>query len=394
MELIEYGVIDGLPHYFASATDEYGKRELHSVYAEDSQQAYEFFEVNGYVDIVLHSNDASAVIDGLSPDTGSMIDRMLPLDLMQNHYQTIRKLSLALLKRLYWKLRWILAVVIGFLLLFQWNRGVLGNTRGITVIAILLLLPALVAYLAARFSVYRRYKQLLDAAFWGRWQEVLDQIPRLEGMFPEYDLDARAAVALSALGRLDEGLELMQPYADSSRVPRWIYWSRLADLYFYANDEEQIQNCVRLAAEDAPELPIVKLGHAHILIQFTTEYDRAKQLLEQTEKQHLDQQCKLSLQRFKGNLELKLGNYQGAKEYFLVCQQGIQELLASQPAALHMMQPGMQLDFDVNQAYFAIALAELGDRAQAEEMYQQALPRLQALGYQRIMDRYAKAIRS
>lgn len=108
----------------------------------------------------------------------------------------------------------------------------------------------------------------------------------------------------------------------------------------------------------------------------------------------MDEQCKLSLQRFKGNLELKLGNYQGAKKYFLVCQQGIQELLASQPAALHMMQPGMQLAFDVNLAYFAIALAELGDRAQAEEMYQQALPRLQALGYQRIMDRYAKAIRS
>ncbi|MFH1300304.1 MAG: hypothetical protein ABIK07_04520, partial [Planctomycetota bacterium] len=258
--------------------------------------------------------------------------------------------------------------------------------------AVLLLLPTVVAFLAGKYSADRRYKQLLDAYFWGRWQEVLDQIPRLEGMFTEFELAARAAVALSALGRLGEGLELMQPYADSSQVPHWIYWTRLADLYFYANDEEKLQNCVRLAAEDAPEYPIVQLDHAKMLIEFTTEYDRAKQLLEQVEKQHLDEQCKLFLQRFKGNLELKLGNYQAAKEKFLACQQGILELLASQPAALHMIQSGMQHAFDVNQAHLAIALAELGDRAQAEEIYQSALPRLQALGYQRIIDRYAAAI--
>ncbi|MFH1303452.1 MAG: hypothetical protein ABIK07_20505, partial [Planctomycetota bacterium] len=134
MELVVYGVTDGVPLYFVSVTDENGKRELQSVYADNLQQAYEFYEKNGFTDIILHSNDASAVIDSLMPDTGSMIDRMLPLDLLQSHYQTVWKFSLALLKRLYWKLRWIMILVIGFVLFFQWNRGVLGSVRGTMVI--------------------------------------------------------------------------------------------------------------------------------------------------------------------------------------------------------------------------------------------------------------------
>ena len=54
-----------MPIYFLTATDEKGKRDTHRVDAENSQDAFEQYESQGFTDIVLHSDDAAAAASGL-----------------------------------------------------------------------------------------------------------------------------------------------------------------------------------------------------------------------------------------------------------------------------------------------------------------------------------------
>ncbi|WP_232098849.1 hypothetical protein [Gimesia aquarii] len=242
----------------------------------------------------------------------------------------------------------------------------------------------MISFWVAYFSPRQKYDKMLHAFSWGRWQEVLDQVPKLRGKVPDFELTTREAVAEAALGNVDQAYEMMEHFADSSEVPRWMYLGRLSELYEIVKDYDQAIECWRQAYEEAPKNPTVIIDYAYALLKYGNDYSLANQLLEEAEQQHMGEMIELLILCFKGILELNLKNFRVAESLFLKCQSGLLPIAPTQPL--------LQLFVDFNRAYLAITLAELGDSENAQKIYELALPRLQALGSEQVMDRYAEVI--
>ncbi|WP_339727143.1 hypothetical protein [uncultured Gimesia sp.] len=371
-----------MPLFLLTATDEKGKRETHRVEAENSQDAYHDLESRGFTQIVLHTEDAGATASAMFPPDPNVEEHVSAADMVRFQYQTSFGFFLYMLKDLYWKFRWgaFLAIIV---LVIKWNNQTAFSTLELAMFG-LFLIPLILALWVAYFSSSRKYTLLMQAFSWGRWQEVIDRVPPLRGKIADFELSGREAVALTALGRFDEGLAMMEPFADSPDVPRWMYLGRLSELYEIIKDEDQVIECLRLSYEDAPENPTVQIDYAYGLMKYNRDNSLAEQLLDDAEQQHLGELVELLFFYFKGLLELNRGNFKAAEASFKTCQSGLLPIAPSQPL--------LQLFVDLNRAYLAIALAEQGELQQAEELFRLALPRLKALDSTCIMDRYAAVL--
>ncbi|QDT44288.1 hypothetical protein Pan241w_43970 [Gimesia alba] len=370
-----------MPVFLITATDKTGNRETHRVEAETAQEACEKHESLGFTDIVLHDDDVFAVTNALFPPNADVEKSFTPAELVEMRYLSKFDNFLFLVKKNFRQYQWSL-LLMTILVLFRW-----GERSGLKYFDYVLIGISIIAcFCASYLSPAIKYKKMIDACFWGRWQETLDRIPGLRGIVPEYELSMREACALAGLGRSEEGLALMQPFLDSPEIPRWMYFERLADLFEVGKQFPQVIECLRLAYEEAPENPTVKIDYAYAILKYGSDSDieLATQLLESTKQQHLSDLVELFWYHYYGFLELSRGQYREAEAHFLVCQNGMIPLAADEPA--------LQLTIDICRAYQAIATAELGETEKAEALYQQALPRLQALEEKRIMDRYAAAI--
>ncbi|WP_298860419.1 hypothetical protein [uncultured Gimesia sp.] len=371
-----------MPIYLLTATDEKGKRDTHRVDAENSQDAYQQYESQGFTDIVLHSDDAAAAASALFPPNPDVEEHFTAADMVELQFLTSFQFFLFMLRKAYWQMRWFLIIIIG-VSVYRWMR-----THEVSEIDYLIFvclgLPIVISFWVAYFSPRQKYDKMLHAFSWGRWQEVLDQVPRLRGKIPDFELTGREAVAVAALGNFDQALEMMDHFVDSPEVPRWMYLGRLSELYEVAKDYDQVVECLRLSYEDAPENPTVVIDYAYGLLKYGNDNSLANKLLEDAEQQHMGELIELLILYFKGIFELNLGNLRVAESHFLKCQTGLLPIAPSQPL--------LQLFVDLNRAYLAITLAKIGEREQAEEIYQLALPRLKALDSELIMNRYAEAI--
>lgn len=368
-----------MPVFLISATDERGKRDTHRVEAVDSQDAYQEMEARGFTQIVLHTDDAGATASAMWPHDPDVEEHVSAADMVKFQYHTSFGFFLYMLKSLYWKMRWGLALA-GIFLYFKWRDRTEFTYVEIGMFS-LLALPFLIAVWVAYFSSSRKYTLLKDAFAWGRWQEVLDRAAALRGQIPEYELTCRESVALAALGHDDEALAQMAAFLDDPAVPRWMYFNRLAEVYDAMNDQDQAVEFLKRSHEDAPENPTVQLDYAYGLLRNQRDDVLAQQLIEQAEQQHLGELVTIFLKFFKGLLKLNQGDFKAAEEFFRQSHTEMQPLAPAEPL--------IQFFEDLNRAYLAIALAERGDFAQAESLFQQAYPRLNALKMTQVMERYA-----
>src|SRR5438132_709385 len=83
-----------------------------------------------------------------------------------------------------------------------------------------------------------RYRGLIDAVAWGRWEEVLARADSVGGQVAPEEIAFQKAKALAGLGRPDEALRLVEPFGEGRRIPPWRYWSRLAEVYATARRYE------------------------------------------------------------------------------------------------------------------------------------------------------------
>lgn len=370
-----------MPIYFLTATDENGKRETHRTEAENSHKVYHEFESNGFTDIVLHDDDVMATVTSMFPDDvlANTQSHFTPAEVVEMRYLSRFDAFLFRVKKTFHQFQWVFLLT-SVLLIYRWGEETALNYFDY----VLILISILASFWDIYFSLARKYDQMLNASLWGRWQEVLNRVPKLRGKIPEVDLTAREACALSALGRLDEGLALMETLIDLPEVPRWMYLGRLAELYEISKDYQQVIECARLAYEEAPENPIVEIEYASTILKYGTDFELAKQLLDHAEQQHLGDLVGILWFYYKGLFELKMGNHKVAEANFLICQNGLIPLASNQPV--------IQFIMDFNRSRLAIVAAELGEIEKAEELYQLALPRLKALDEELIMDCYAEAI--
>ena len=125
-----------------------------------------------------------------------------------------------------------------------------------------------------------QYRKIQEAAAWGRWQEVLDRLPRIRLKLAPDALAFEKAKALAGLRRLDEAFEVLKPFSDGVKMPEWLYWNRLGEVYAAAQQREMAVTMMEHAAELEPENPTVLIGLASSLVRERHDRRTARRLLD------------------------------------------------------------------------------------------------------------------
>lgn len=372
-----------MPEYFYTATDQSGKRETECIQAASAQEALHQLKTDEYHDIVLHTDDIAAATLELMPRKVSTKGPISPADFIALRNMSSGGVFLLTLKKLYQRLFWIF--LFGSFFIFLVNRESDRLVSSLAVLTVpLILFPPLIALLTTVFTPARQYNRILEDLCWGRWNEVLKRLPQIRKKIPQMEFASRQAAALAGLGKLDEALEVMEPFSDASKIPHWLYLTRLAEMYESANQLERSLECRVQAYEGDPGNSALQLGYANTLLKLDQDTERAQELIEEIEQEQLSDILETVFPLAKGLLELNRRNYQRAVQQLTEAENRLKPMVKNQPFS--------RLYTDVARAYTAIALAELGETEKAEALYQSVLPRLKALNSRRTMERYEAVV--
>ncbi len=333
----------------------------------------------GFCEITLHTDDAAAVA------TKSMaVDHsaVTPAEQVELRYLSDWSFFLFVLKKFTWLAIVPLVASIGLLAYKIYYGQPLGSTGAMAVV--MLLLPVTIAAWTTVFNQKRKYDALLEAFAWGRWEEVLPRAASLRGRVPDFELDAREAGALAALGRLDEALDRMRPYQDVDEPPRWMNLTRLGEVYDLAGEHDEALRCHEQAYRAAPENPSAELDYALALLKNETGAELAQQLIASAEAKPLGDLLQLLLPHVKGVLYLNTGKEGMALEAFSEARTKLAPLSVTSPL-IHQI-------LDIIAAYEAIALARTGQRREAIEISRTARERLRAINARRLLARLESAL--
>ncbi|REK11404.1 MAG: tetratricopeptide repeat protein [Planctomycetota bacterium] len=365
--------------FLLTATDAAGERATHRVAADSAADAHAKLEAQGYREIVLHTDDASAAtpqVPGFDPSTVAPKDQVEARDLSTFAFFLFLYKKLAIKSA---ALEMIAVVYLGYKLYAWQPLGIAGYCA----IAVLLL-PAAIAAWASLFGLQRKYDLLVDASAWGRWSEVLERTPPLRGKVPELELDTREAIALAGLGRLDEGLERLRPHEHGGDSPRWMVLGRLSEVYETANQHDEALRCMREAYELDPDNPTLELDYAMALLKNEQDPQLAAQLIQSAEKRRLSDLLQLFLPFIKGLFCLNTGQDGKAVETLNEARKKLEPLAPGAPLVRQIL--------DINAAYQAIAHVRTGRRDLALKLAEPARNRLQAINNQRLLAKLDAAL--
>jgi Flp pilus assembly protein TadD len=249
---------------------------------------------------------------------------------------------------------------------------------------LILVFPFFWVPVAQIFNPVRIYNRMIEAGAWGRWEEVLQLLPAVEGQVSPDEIAFRKATALAALGRLDEGLQVVEPFQDGNGIPEWLYWGRVCSVYLMAGQPERYVPCVEKAAELAPDNSTVLLDLAIGLLRFSRDPVRARQALEQAKQHAISDVSVPFLTMTEGMLALEEGKPSRAREL-------LEEALTA-AAPLGRVNALAAAIMDQMRVYLALAHAAEGDRETALRYFRQAEPRLRAVKATDLLDRSEQAL--
>lgn len=369
---------ESLYDFLATATDENGHRATRHVVAYSATDAVELLEADGFTDIVLHTDDAGAASTRMTAleDGGVTPEDMAKLPLSTFRY------FLFLLKKQYLS-QWVVTLVLAALIAFTLVSGE-PNGRLFWIAVVLMVIPFPIAFYFTFFTHSRKYERLVEAAAWGRWETVLQLVPKLRGHVADLELDAREAVALAKTGQVEEGLAVIRQNADKPEAPRWLYLSRLAEFYLMIEQHEQALDLQRQAWEEAPDNPTVEIDYAMSLLRHERNLDEAERLIESAERKPLSDLLQKFLPFVCGLRELNRKRNLEAISCFTEARKELAPLAQAQPM-LHLM-------MDLCAAYLAIACARNGDMETARRYARPARRRLEALDSRRLLSRLNEAV--
>lgn len=256
------------------------------------------------------------------------------------------------------------------------------NWLGWMASALLLFPPAVAAWLAF-FGPARKYDAMLEAMCWGRWQEVLDRIRPLRGTVPDFELDMRSACALVGLGRFDEGMAQVRAHGNDPAIPLWMYLGRMSELYDLAHRYDEALQCHRDAWEDAPENPTVVLDYALALLKQERDTELAVRLIGEIENQPKADLLVMVLPLLHGMAALNTGRDNEAANRLKEAEKNMRPMAKGSALVRFLV--------DMTRTYRAIALARLGRGAEADRLFAVVRPRLEALNYSRLLERFQSA---
>jgi len=362
--------------FLLTATDLNGKRDTHRVQARNSQEAYQQLESQGFTDIVLHTDDvvATVLMKPLDEKTITPKDfvKLRWMSRFQARWYFFRKFA----RQAWWSLL-IIALLI-------WQLGNRVTVWHFVLLAVLMtaLFPVLKYLFFPKSNSADQFDRMMDSYYWGRWEDVLNRVDHLRGKVADFELDVCKAGALAGLGKLHEGLTILDRWEDSPDVPHWMYLARKFDSYTAAGMPDDALRCVAQAYEEAPDNPTVMLDYSMALSREERQIELAGQLVQSAERMHLsDMVAKILLPMAKGLWLTNIGSSHAAIEEFERLRENLQPMAKASPV--------YPLLLDMNQAYLAVALLQLGDRERAAREAKPALPRLRAFKQTRLLEKLA-----
>jgi tetratricopeptide (TPR) repeat protein len=367
-----------MPEFLLTGRSLEGRKETVRVEAATADLAVKQFKNQGYSEIVLHTDDVGArythqrdVEDAVSPKE---FVRFRNLGVLGDLLFVVRK---SYAQGWYWHLAAI--GVIAVRRYFGWPLGLLD-----IVAVIWLAIPLVVALGVQLFGSARRYNEVVEAISWGRWEEALRRLPAVRGKIPVEETAFIEAKALAGLGRLDEAIKVLKPFADGQDMPSWLYWGRIGDVYYAAGKYELIVPANEKAAELAPDNPTVLLDLAMALVRYRQDAVRARKLLQQARTHALSDVLVIFAEVIEGMIELESGNPSQARYLF------DKSLAALAP--FRNATPLIGAAIDRTYGYLCLAYAAMGDRDQALQYYRRAEPRMRALRSDDLIDRCEAAL--
>jgi tetratricopeptide (TPR) repeat protein len=340
-----------------------GKQVTERIEADSADTAVRLLTDDGYLEIVLHTDDVGARYTR---------HRQVERHISPREYVRFRGMSrwgyfLYMLAKLYRK-EWIAQLGALAMLAFRWQSGWPFGLLDILALVILLF-PLPLALAACIVRAGGSYERLVEAASWARWDEVLRLLPRLPAAVAADEKAFRKAAALAGLGRLDEALEVVKPLVTEEEIPAWLYWNRLSGVYTAARDREQAFACLERAASLAPDNATMQLDWALALLRRKRDVARAEEIVQRVKTHALSDIVMHFLHYAEGILALEKGKPYEAREL-------LQQALAGQNS---LTNPVARRVCDILHAYLCLAEAGIGNYESARRHFDQATPRLKAL---------------
>ena len=370
---------DGLREYILSARNALGKQVTERVDAASADAAVEALRRRGLSEIVLHTDEVGAVYTQQS----KIEKHISPKDYLSFRQPRGYLGRVAFVARKMYALNW--KWDLGFLVVLAARRWMDAPWGMLDYSAIgLLLLPLAWASVSQVSTPGLAYHKFLELVAWGRWEEVLQESERLQGRLPEREIRWHRAKALAGLGRLAEALEAVAPLASDPDLPRWLYFSRLAEVQATAQDWEAALTSVEQALAIAPDNATILIDLAMSLLQRQRDLPRARQLLERARAHALSDVLAPAADAAEGILLLEERKPDRAREKLEAGLAGLQKFSAASPLVGALL--------DRLRAYLALALAGQGEHAAADREFRLAEPRLVALRRDELLARCRQAI--
>jgi tetratricopeptide (TPR) repeat protein len=361
-----------MPKYLVSGKDHRDRRVTEAVSALNADEAVRRFTSRGFVDVVLHSDEVIAhlfkpkVLQHLTPRDYLAIGRVSRFGFMWR-----------LVFRLYRRQAWLFAVDIALIV----GLRIINVPWGLidTLVVAMLAPPIVIVPLNELFNPARKYERAMAYNAWGRWADMLAALPAVRRHITPSVYAFHEAKALAGLGRLDDALELVRPFADDPKTPAWLYWGQLADLFVAAKMPDRVIECGEKAVEHAPDNVTVLIDLAMSYLRYRRDAVRGRRLLERAREHAIGDVLRPFVLLCEGVLALEEKHPDRARPI-------LEESLVK-AQKLRYASPLVGTAIDRIHMYLALTYAALGDHVAAEEHYRIAEPRLRAFDATDLIER-------
>lgn len=373
-----------MPQYIVSAVNPRGGKTTEEVEARTPLDAVRLFREQGYQNVVLESDDVSAVI----AEQFAQVRTVQPVRQEVTPEDRVATRTLGRFgklwfwsRRAYYRNRMLLAPA----LVFVAYRRVTGLPWGLWDLAAVgvMLLPLRLVLGAARSGPSSAYQRLIEAVAWYRYDEVPRLLRPLRDKIPVYEQALYEAQALAWQGRLNEALDILTPYNDAKTVPQWMYWSRLSSVYLAGGDAIHALDCQRTALERAPDNPALIIDLATSVIRFEQDPREAQRLLKSLNMEGVTDVMLAALRNAQGLISLEQGDGAGALQHFEA---------ALTDAKRYAGNPIGAQQVDCLHAHLALAAARLGRMDEARQHFKRAEPRLRCFKSKDMLQRCEEAL--
>lgn len=366
-----------MPKYLISGRTERGREVTELVTAPSTDDAVRRFEARGYSDVTLHSDE---VIGYLFKD-GAIGEHLSPRDYLALGRTSRAGFVWKMTVKLYRQQWYVFVIAVLFLI----GRRAMEVEWGVldTFAVCYLCFPLFIVLIGELFSPSRKYERVTTFNAWGQWPEMLAALPSVRRFLPAQQYAFHEGKALAGMGRLDEAMVVVRPYADDRKTPAWLYWGQLADVFHAAKLGDRAIECLEKAVENAPDNATVLVDLTVSLLRYRRDTNGARALLARVRQLAISDLVRPFLVMADGILALEERRPELAKtklEESLALAERMRNMSALVGAAI-----------DRIHTYLCLACAAAGDSAAAEQHFRIAEPRLLAFESEDLLDRCRKA---